>query len=163
MSKSPIIATLDDMLSKLAEAKQVYQEALRAMEDVSKAIEALANICEDEGIKNKYLSRLEEIMSTQGFKSTIHAVLAEGEAFTPMEIRTLIVAKGKMDLSQYVNPMASIHTTLRRMRAKNEIEEVTNDKGEKAYRFPPGSPGVPLKTQADIADTKNSRAMARKK
>jgi len=41
-----------------------------------------------------------------------------------------------MDLSGYSNPLASIHTTLRRMDGK-EVEEFINDKGEKAWRIRP--------------------------
>lgn len=50
---------------------------------------------------------------------------------TPSGIKDLI----KLDLSGYWNAMASIHTTLRRLKDKGEIEETLNDGGEKAYRL----------------------------
>jgi hypothetical protein len=40
-----------------------------------------------------------------------------------------------MDLSAYSNAMASIHTTLRRMKESGEVEELLNEKGERAYRL----------------------------
>ena len=40
-----------------------------------------------------------------------------------------------MDLTNYTNPLASIHTTLRRMKDKGEVQEITNDWGDKVYHI----------------------------
>ena len=64
---------------------------------------------------------------------------------TPKYIRDMIVLLGKMELSVYTNAMASIHTTLRRMKESGEVEEVQNSNGERAYRLP---------NQEDIAQQK---------
>jgi hypothetical protein len=47
----------------------------------------------------------------------------------------LITVGKKMDLSRYSNPMASIHTTLRRMVDSGEVGISENASGEKGYRL----------------------------
>ncbi len=152
MAQSPIIKTMDEMLGKLTEATQTYREAEKAVTEYTNAIRALAQVCEDEDTKVTYLLALEEISGRPGFADAIRSALrAARETQTTIQIKGTIILMKKMDLSVYSNPMASIHTTLRRMKDRGEVEEVINDKGEKAYRLLPGSPGVPLPNQDDIA------------
>ena len=94
-------------------------------------------MCEDEDIKASYLLKLEELSGKPGFIDAVRSVLRgiKGKPLTPMEVKTWILIGKKMDLSGYSNPMASIHTTLRRLKDRDEIEEVANDKGEKAFRL----------------------------
>jgi hypothetical protein len=135
MAQSPIIKTMDEMLTKLAEAREAYREAEKSITEYTNAVRALAQVCEDEDVRNEYLTRLEEISGKQGFAEAVRAAMLRGTAMTPMEIRSLIMLRKIMDLSGYSNPMASIHTTLRRMKEKGDVEETTNGKGEKAYRL----------------------------
>lgn len=51
-----------------------------------------------------------------------------------VEIRDLITKNQWMDLSQYSNPLASIYTTIRRMKESGEVEEIEKD-GDKAYKL----------------------------
>lgn len=133
MAQSPIIKTLNEMLAKLKDATETYREAEKAVNEYSTAIRALAQVCEDEDIKATYLLALEEVSGKQGFVDAIRSVLKRGAALTPTDIRQMIVLTGKMSLSGYSNPMASIHTTLRRMKERGEVEEIESAQGEKAY------------------------------
>ena len=73
----------------------------------------------------------------QGFKEVVLTVLRKTQvAMTPREIKNWIALTKKMDFSGYSNPLASIHTTLRRMEGI-EVEQVVNSKGEKAWRIRP--------------------------
>jgi hypothetical protein len=132
---------MDDMLAKLAEAVRVNRESGIAVREYTDAVRALAQVCEDEDIKNEYLTRLEEVNGKKGFVDAIRAVMLPGAAMTPIHIKSLIVLLRKMDLSGYSNAMASIHTTLRRMREAGEIEDAQTPDGAKAYRLPLGSKG----------------------
>jgi hypothetical protein len=71
------------------------------------------------------------------------ALRSTNKLLTATEIRGTILLLKKLDLSSYSNAMASIHTTLRRMKEKGEVEETSNDKGEKAYRLIPRAPIPP--------------------
>src|SRR5580698_8867165 len=119
MVQSPIIKTMDEMLAKLAEATSAYREAEKSITEYTNAIRALAQVCEDEDVKANYLLKLEELTGKPGFMEAIRSVLrghSQSKALTPMEIKTWILLGKKMDLSGYSNAMASIHTTLRRLK-----------------------------------------------
>ncbi|MGC1371282.1 MAG: hypothetical protein WA824_04005, partial [Candidatus Sulfotelmatobacter sp.] len=103
---------------------------------------------------------MDEVSGKKGFTEAIRSILRPGAAFKPTHIKDMIVLLRKMDLSGYTNPMASIHTTLRRMRTAGEREELQNDKGEKLYRLAPGSKG-PSQSEIDEQEkTKNTLTTA---
>lgn len=122
---------------KLRKAVAVQREAQQQITEYTSAIRALALVCEDEDVKTSYLLSLEELGGKPGFLDAIRYVLKAHapKKMTPTEIRSWITIAKKMDLSGYSNAMASIHTTLRRMKESGEVEEVLNEKGEKAYRL----------------------------
>jgi hypothetical protein len=132
MVKSPILKTMDEMLAKLREVTLVNRETAKQITEYTNAIRALAQVHEDEDVRNEYLAALDELAGNPGFADAIRSVLKTGAAMTPKHIRDMIVLTNKMDLSAYSNPMASIHTTLRRMK---DVEEVQNEKGERAYKL----------------------------
>jgi hypothetical protein len=135
MAQSPIIKTMDDMLVKLKEAVRINRESETAVREYSDAIRALAQVCEDEDLKTKYLLGLEEATGKSGFMDAVRKILRGRHHATPAQIRASIQSEGVMDLTNYTNPLASIHTTLRRMKDKGEVQEITNDWGDKAYHI----------------------------
>jgi hypothetical protein len=131
----PFDLTVNDLFRKLEEALKLRQEADIQITTSTAAIRALANTCEDEDVKGEYLVRLEEISGKPGFKEVVLSVLrGHPGGLTPMGIRSWIGIAKKMDLSGYSNPLASIHTTLRRMEG-SEVEQFVNKDGEKAWRI----------------------------
>ena len=135
----PFDKTVSDLFTKLEAALRQRQEADIQITTSTAAIRALANTCEDEGVKTEYLSRLEETVAAgkPGFKSVILSLLRmHRKGMTPPAISGGIRVHKLMDLSGYSNPLASIHTTLRRMEGK-EVEQFVNSDGEKAYRILP--------------------------
>jgi len=135
MSESPIVKTMDEMLAKLKDAVQARAEAEKQITEYTNAIKALAKVVEDEEISTRYLVSLEEVTGKPGFLDAIRSVLRGHPGFTPPQIRWRIDLAKKMDLSAYSNPMASIHTTLRRMVDSGEVETFTDKDGNKAYRL----------------------------
>jgi len=140
MSKShPFDQTVNELFGKLEAALKQRQEADIQITTNMAAIRALANTCEDEDVKDDYLLRLEEMSGKRGFKEAVLSILrGHPRGLTPTEVRTWITLQKKMNLSSYSNPLASIHTTLRRMEG-NEVEQFTNSKGEKAWRIIPAA------------------------
>jgi hypothetical protein len=136
MTQSPIIKTLDEMLAKLKEAVGVYREAAMSVDAYTTAVRALAQVCEDEEIKASYLLALEEVTGKPGFADAVRSALkASATPLSAKAVKGTILLMKKMDLSGYSNPMASIHTTLRRLKDKGEVQEITNTQGEKLYRL----------------------------
>jgi hypothetical protein len=137
MPQPPILKTMDDMLVKLKGYTQQYRDAERAVREYTDAIRALAQVCEDEEIRTNYLLALEEISGRPGFVDAIRSVLrSHASAEKPLsarDIKSWIALEKKLNLASYSNPMASIHTTLRRMKERNEVIETENEKGEKIY------------------------------
>lgn len=135
MKETPFQKTMSGLFWKLEEALRERDAAQMQITIQSAAIRGLAGTCENEEEKADYLGRLEEMSGKSGFKDVILSVLRSHRAgLTPTKIKSWIVMGKKMSLSGYSNPMASIHTTLRRMDGK-EVEEFVNDQGEKAWRL----------------------------
>ncbi|HSZ62029.1 MAG TPA: hypothetical protein VK828_09530 [Terriglobales bacterium] len=146
---------MDDMLAKLKDATRMYRDSEKAVTEYTNAIRALAQVCEDEDIKTNYLLALEEISGKPGFADAVRSslrVTRDRGAQTTTQIKGTIILMKKMDLSVYSNPMASIHTTLRRMKEKGEVEEIVNDKGEKTYRLVVKTPGQQIADLKAIRD-----------
>ncbi|HEX6501927.1 MAG TPA: hypothetical protein VF011_01680 [Terriglobales bacterium] len=137
MPQPPILKAIDDMMAKLADAVRINRESEQAVREYADAIRALAQVCEDEETKMNILLAVEDVTGKPGFMQAIRSVLRERSRMmlTASDIKSWILMDRKMNLSGYSNPMASIHTTLRRLKDKGEIEETTNEKGERAYRM----------------------------
>ena len=136
MDESPITQTMDTMLGKLKSAIDTRKAAENQIAVFTNAVRALAKACENKEIGDSYLATLEELSGKPGFADAIRFVLRVAKKpLAPTEIRAMIQLGKKMDLTVYSNPMASIHTTLRRLADSGEIEACTNEKGEKAYRL----------------------------
>lgn len=142
MVKSPIIETMDGFLAKLKESVQQRNELESRIEQYTTAIKALAQTCENGDTKAKYLAALDEFSGKPGFVSAIRTLLrAHPDGLTPGVIKIAIQQAKLMDLTNYSNPSASIHTTLRRMADSGEVEPCTDLSGEKAYRLKRKTPG----------------------
>ncbi len=133
---------MDGFVAKLKDAIQQRNELQSRIEQYTTAIKALARTCEDEDVRSSYLSALDELSGKPGFVSAIRTLLrAHRDGLTPAVIKISIQQAKLMDLTNYSNPAASIHTTLRRMVDSGEVEPCTNLTGEKAYRLKPLTPG----------------------
>ncbi len=136
MSESTIKLTIVGFIDKLSEAIKTRDEAGKRIGEYAAAIRALAKVMEDKEAADACLATLEELSGKPGFVSTIRSVLRSNpNGLTPTEIKGWIQFRKSMDLSVYSNPMASIHTTIRRMVDSGEVEPIQNVEGEKAYRF----------------------------
>jgi hypothetical protein len=136
MKQTPFEQTINELFTKLDAAVKQRQEADVYITSNTAAIKALAATCEDEEKKAEYLAMLDEVSGKPGFKQAVLSVLrTHPKGLTPKEIRSWIMLTKKMELSGYSNPLASIHTTLRRMVDSEEVEGFENEKKEKAYRL----------------------------
>jgi hypothetical protein len=136
MTDTPFGKTMDQLLTRLSAAVQKRNEAETEIKDVGDALESLIKLCEDDAAKAAYSERLQELLIKPGFTEVVRSILRiEKAGMTPVGIKRWITIKGAMNLASYSNPLASIHTTLRRMKEAGEIEEIETESGEKAFRL----------------------------
>ena len=126
------------MLKQLAEEQESWirkrDEALRELSRLSELIRSTIKMLSPEQ-RSKCDALLERIdRRPAGLTTTIRVCFTAGkEWLTPVEIRDMLKATGFNFESYKANPLASIHTTLKRM-VPHELESKTLG-GQKVYRL----------------------------
>lgn len=129
---------LESYLGKLKEAtveRSKLTKQIKRFEDAARSILATT---EDEHEVATYQEMLDDIIEPTGFTDAIKKVLqtANGEAMTATEVKDALPGAG-FPLSGYSNPLASVHTILKRLGKTPllyNVEMVTRD-GKNAYRW----------------------------
>jgi hypothetical protein len=129
---------LESYLAKLKDAtaeRSKLTKQIRRFEDAARSILATT---EDEGEISAYQETLDDIIEPTGFTDAIRKVLqsANGEAMTATEVKDALPGVG-FPLSGYSNPLASVHTILKRL-GKGEAlynVEMTMKEEKTAYRW----------------------------
>jgi hypothetical protein len=136
MTIIPIDQTVNGFIDKLKEAIQARADADKQVTEYTNAIRALAQVMEDKKTADSVLTTLDELNGGMGFRDAVRSVLSVShKPLTPSAVKALITVGKKMELSRYRNPMASIHTTLRRMVDSGEASVSENAGGEKFYHL----------------------------
>jgi hypothetical protein len=107
----------------------------RKIEHTAELISANANFLPD-GERAAQLQKLAEMVAgPPGFTDSVRNVLRNvpSQALTAKKVRDLLRGAG-FDLSSYTNPLASIHTILKRLAEREEVE-VSQSDGEVRYRW----------------------------
>jgi hypothetical protein len=107
------------------------------IEHTAELIAANANFL-PEGERAAQLQKLAEMVAgPPGFTDSVRNVLRNvpSQALTAKKVRDLLRGAG-FDLSSYTNPLASIHTILKRLAERREVE-VSESNGEVHYRWSP--------------------------
>jgi hypothetical protein len=124
-TQSPFEETISKFRAELAELVKRRNEITMRMSQLKTAITGMALACEDEKKRDAYLEDIRRLTSEMGFVEAVRASLAvNSTGLSATEIRDFVLKQGWMDFSAYTNPLASIHTTLRRMKESGGIEEV---------------------------------------
>ena len=130
--------------SALYQAKQDLAHLLVQREKIDRkvarlkaVIDQLQNLSAEMLRKNRERSidRVIKAHLTMGITDLSRVILKE--TFLPMtagQIREKLEA-GKLDLSRYSNPLAVIHTVLKRLVKNGEVRIVPRERGKKAYQW----------------------------
>jgi hypothetical protein len=124
--------TAEDYKKSLEGLKVELEELLNRQEDIEKriaqvkqAIMSLAPLAEEQG--ESILGPWFQILGTKSVSDACLQILqAASEPLSPVEIKTQILNMG-LDLSEYKNVMATIHSALKRLLQNGEI--TTKDNG----------------------------------
>jgi hypothetical protein len=126
------VALYSVMLRKLLDERDKLN---RKIEHTAELISANANFLPD-GERAAQLQKLTEMVAgPPGFTDSVRNVLRNvpSQALTAKQVRDLLRGAG-FDLSSYTNPLASIHTILKRLAERGEVE-VSESNGEVRYRW----------------------------
>jgi len=89
-------------------------------------VRALCGLLDDSDERIHHMRALEGLMATlkkPGLTKVIGKILYDWpDGLSAIEIRTALISSGAIDRNEYVNPTATIHTTLRRMIESGEVE-----------------------------------------
>ena len=130
------------VMEELAHWAKMKRDSEQQIAKLRALVIANANMLPDDEERRAFISHANELVSL-GFTDSIRELFRKvfPKGLTPMGVRDGLVIDG-WDLSSQVNPMASIHSVIRRMVAAGEIEP--DDAGETgSYRCRFGSFPVP--------------------
>lgn len=129
-------------IEELTKLMEEYEELESQMEALRKRISVvrsgvvgLAGLCGATPGKEYPHLFPHTIRTDVGFTDAIRAVLkSKGMhyGFTPVAVRDALNEAG-FDLGKYKNPLASIHTILKRLEIRDEVKGVTSDDGGVRY------------------------------
>jgi hypothetical protein len=107
----------------------------RKIENTAELISANANFLPEEERAAQLQKLAEMVAGPPGFTDSVRNVLRNvpSQALTAKKVRDLLRGAG-FDLSSYTNPLASIHTILKRLAERGEVE-VSESSGEVRYRW----------------------------
>jgi hypothetical protein len=107
----------------------------RKIENTAELISANANFLPEEERAAQLQKLAEMVAGPPGFTDSVRNVLRNvpSQALTAKKVRDLLRSAG-FDLSSYTNPLASIHTILKRLAERGEVE-VSESGGEVHYRW----------------------------
>jgi len=133
---APLDQTMSELFLRLTKALEQKNTAQIEIDRVSEAIRSLAYAYEDPRQTTAFMEMLAEAGTRVGFASAIRSVLAlHKKGLTAKQVRDAIQDGEIMDLSGYSNPLASIHTTLRRLVEQGEAAPFEGGSGETSYRL----------------------------
>jgi len=139
----------------------MHRKVRQRVHDLRDLIRVNANLLTDEGERRQELTLLmifkhpENI--TEAVKATLFLAMAKEERLTPTEIRDCAEQRG-FSFSAYTNPLASIHTTLRRMR-EADPPEVELDESDGTYlMITPRTWGISPEFMSEVKRRASARA-----
>jgi hypothetical protein len=119
----------------ISEYKRLSQERKALdiqMQKLLQLVAANVNMLPD-AEQESYIAQLIEMTPPSGLSEAILRVLKTDEWLSPIEVRDRLIEAG-YDFAGQVNPLASIHTTLKRMVPKDAIANVPQPDGKTYYK-----------------------------
>jgi len=139
MSETDYKAVLDEAMKRLATALQKSRELEVEIDKLKQFIYATMNLLPDEE-RAFFVGELDQLgfdeqIRSAGLKKAIVRVLSARpkDWFTATRIRDLLLESGFSFRDYAANPLASVSTTLKRMKS-HEVESTSNE-GVAAYRW----------------------------
>ncbi|SRR6266550_4687914 len=128
----PQKAAIDVYLEQLAGLAARQTDIERKIGRLEKAVRAIIDLLDDEGEQLKYLERLDDTLRPAGLTDAIREFLKinKGKPISPTGVAGWV----RQYTVNHSNPLASVHTVLKRLAKTDEFEAVTVD-GKPHYRW----------------------------
>ena len=129
---TPEVDQIRNYLHQLVDLAVEKKELEKKSSLLEKAVRALIDLVPEEGKQLELLEMLDEVVRPAGLTNAVRSALhtAAGAPLTPREVRDIV----PMFLVGHSNPLASVHTVLKRL-ARTEDVEATTKEGNVAYRW----------------------------
>lgn len=127
---------LEDSKRKLRQLVTKRDQIGADIERTKAAIEALAYMLDDPEDTSSEISEMEEILGPGGLTEAVRRALQASTAkgMTPVEVRDALAGSG-FDLSGYANPLAAIHTILKRLVKGDDARSAIIDGDKTVYQW----------------------------
>ncbi|WP_128914917.1 hypothetical protein [Granulicella sibirica] len=129
------VRALLDSQKELVELEAQRRLLDQRIEHLKTGMRALMNMV-DPGETGELLESASAALGREGFTDTIRSVLREAgmKGLQATEVRDELVRRG-LPLQERVNPLASIHSVLRRLVAGGEARKAVDDKDDSVYQW----------------------------
>jgi hypothetical protein len=129
--------TLGHLRSQRRRLQAQLQEVDRRIENVEKGMEGLARLADEEELAGLPIGVVQPLVKYKSFTDAIAYTLKTSplSRFAPTQVRDRLMELG-YDLSKYKSdPVASIHTILKRLVKSGRVRTERNEIGKLAYRW----------------------------
>jgi hypothetical protein len=126
--------TLEGYLLQLGELQVRRIKIDRSIQRIETAFRSILALTESEPEELAYLEMIDEVLKPEGITAAVRKTLRDaGKPLTPVEVKERMPALG-FPLIRYSNPLASIHTILKRLARTESVDAVEQD-GKTAYQW----------------------------
>jgi len=139
-SEVEVVQTYLVELFELARERAAIQ---RKMEEKESALRSILKLHDDEEVE-AYLEQLEWNVHPEGFTDAVRRILRgnHAQALTPTDVKERLPQIG-FTLEGYTNPLASIHTILKRLAKTQDVKAVVGRDGSARYQWVGPTPVIP--------------------
>jgi hypothetical protein len=135
----PMADSLDPYRQQIGRALRDLMQCVKQRREIDQQMSKLRNLIIananllPEAERAVFIQQANE--SFAGFTDSIREIFrTHVNGLTPIQVRDKLLELG-FDLNSQSNPMASIHTVIRRLESAGEIEERRSPEGEKTFRL----------------------------
>jgi hypothetical protein len=157
VSKSDNRKYIEALGDALVEYKKLTDRRKEIDERLGKLVRLIAaniNMLPDDQ-QELFLARFNEMTPPTGLSDAILRILSTDEYMSPIEVRDKLLETGSYDFAGQANPLASIHTTLKRLVDSEDVIANTPQPDGKTYYKRVDSKGTGFKYWSSIQGLSN--------
>jgi len=152
-------ADLAEQVALLGKAQEQAEKSEKAIVELRQTIAALQRLCgEGEFVEEDALGLTDAIR--MAFKTHEPGMFGIDNGLSAHDVREKLESMGYA--GRWGNLLASIHTVIKRLREKGELEAAGNVNGRETFKWRPGPRGLSLPTGGSQSPMKAARRPIRK-
>jgi hypothetical protein len=129
ISEVTVVQNYLEMLATLTRERLAIE---RRMSDVERSLRSILALHDDDEVM-PYMEALDNILQPEGFTDAVRKVMRNTfNWLTPAQVKQKLPAAG-FSVEEYSNPLASVHTILKRLHNAGELESQVRE-GKTVYK-----------------------------